>query len=97
MSKKDKEKILDEVWTEERVKDFLELTVPADVNADFFILSAAYKNMRVENFEQFLGFFTTAKRDLNATDEKGRTVLAIISTHRKGTAYATALKNAGAA
>ena len=96
MLKKDKEKVLDEVWTEARVKDFLDLSIPTNVNADFYVLSAAYKNMRLENFEQFLGFFTDAERNINACDEKGRNLLSIVQQHRKGGDYAKALQAAGA-
>ncbi|NRB37646.1 MAG: hypothetical protein HRU20_04155 [Pseudomonadales bacterium] len=96
MLKKDKVKVLDEVWTEERVKAFLDLETLEGVNADFHVLNMAYKNMRLENFEQFLAFFTAAKRDLNAQDEKGRTLLSLIAAHKKAAPYAEALKEAGA-
>ena len=96
MLKKDKEKVLDEVWTEQRVKDFLNLQTLEGINADFHVLNMAYKNMRLENFEQFLGFFNDAKRDINETDEKGRSLLSIISSHKKAADYSAALKSAGA-
>lgn len=96
MLKKDKEKVLDEVWTEARVKNFLELETIDGINADFHVLNMAYKNMRIENFEQFLGFFTAENRDLNAQDEKARTLLSIIAAHKKAAPYATALQSAGA-
>lgn len=96
MLKKDKVKVLDEVWTEERVKNFLDVETIEGINADFHVLNMAYKNMRIENFEQFLEFFTAAKRDLNATDEKGRSLLSIIAAHKKAAPYAEALTAAGA-
>ncbi|MCY4045774.1 MAG: PA4642 family protein [Cellvibrionales bacterium] len=94
MQKKDKEKVLDEVWTTERVKDFLALHVPAGENPDFYLLHMAYKNMRLENFEEFLAFFTAAGKDLNAKDSQDRTVLDLIKSHKKGQGYAAALESA---
>lgn len=92
MQKKDKEKVLDEVWTTERVKDFLNLTVPAGNNADFYVLHAAYKNMRIENFREFVDLFLANHRDITATNEKGQTVLDIIHTHKKSGEYAACLE-----
>ncbi|CAA0079320.1 Uncharacterised protein [BD1-7 clade bacterium] len=97
MLKKDKEKVLDEVWTTERVRDFLNLEAPAGVNADFHVLINAYRSMRIENFEQFLTFFQEANRDVNAKDAEGQTTLAIVNAHRKGDEYAAVLKQHGAA
>ena len=97
MQKKDKEKVLDEVWTEERVRDFLNLQAPAGINADHHVLINAYRSMRIENFEQFLGFFSAAGRDINAVDAEGQSVWNIVAAHRKGDEYAQALKANGAA
>lgn len=92
MLKKDKVKILDEVWTEERIKSFLNILPPEGVNTDFHILSSAYTSMRIENFEEFLEFFAEAKRDFNATNKSGQTIATIIKQHRHGTPYLEALK-----
>ena len=96
MSKKDKVKVLDEVWTEERVKDFLGLVTIEGINADFHVLHMAYKNMRIENFEQFLGFFIEANRDINAREEQDRSLVEIISHHKKAAPYVQALQASGA-
>ena len=96
MLKKDKEKILDEVWTEDRILGFLDL-IPLDgVDDDFHALSSSYKSMRLEDFDIFLGFFQEKNRNFNAKNPDGKTLLDIISTHRKGTPYTEALKQHGA-
>jgi len=92
MQKKDKEKVLDEVWTEDRVRSFLDLSAPADVDADYHVLYNAYKNMRIENFEQFLGFYQESGRNFNVSDKDGKTLIALIKEHKKSTDYATALE-----
>ncbi len=91
MQKKDKQKVLDEVWTEDRVRSFLDLSAPADVDADYHVLYNAYKNMRIENFEQFLGFYKEAGRNFNVSDKDGKALIDLIKEHRKSAAYADAL------
>lgn len=94
--KKDKEKVLDEVWTVERIRSFLDVLPPEGVNADFHKLLKAYQQMRADDFEQFVNFFVEAKLDINAKDPHGNSVLQIIGEHRHGADYAKILKNAGA-
>ena len=96
-AKKDKQTIVDEVWTLARVEAFLDLTPPADVNADFHVLKAAYQSMRIENFEQFLDFFTAKQRNINAQDNDGATLLQFVQQHRRSSDYAKALITCGAA
>lgn len=92
--KKDKEKVLDEVWTEERIRSFLDQQPPKGVNADFHVLYTAYKSMRLDDFELFLQFFKDAGRDAKATDPQGNTLIAIASLHRLGAPYAEAVNHA---
>ena len=94
--RKDKEKVVDEVWTDDRVKSFLEVRPHDEVEEDFHMLLKAYQSMRAADFELFVGFFTTESRDINATGKDGRTLLDIVSTHRHGVEYAAILKAAGA-
>ena len=94
--KKDKEKVLDEVWTKQRVIDFLEVKPAEDIEADFHVLLKAYQSMRVENFEEFVGFFVADGRNINATNPEGGTVLSIVKQHRNSTEYAGILTANGA-
>ena len=81
--------VTDEVWDDDRVKSFLAMA-PAGNNADFHVLLKAYRGMRLEDFKRFLEFFITAGRDLDAQDEKGRTLWSIIASHRQGAAFVDA-------
>ncbi|MFT5578182.1 MAG: hypothetical protein ACI9WS_000935 [Paraglaciecola psychrophila] len=94
--KKDKAKILDEVWTQQRVKDFLEIKTIADVEPDFHVLLKAYQSMRLENFEEFVGFFIADGRDINAFGADGQTVLSILLEHRNSTDYRAIMEANGA-
>jgi hypothetical protein len=80
--KKDKEKVLDEVWTEARVESFLHVEPPAGVDRDFHRLHKAYQSMRADNFDSFVAMFIADNGNINATNPEGETVLAIASQHR---------------
>lgn len=97
MLRKDKEKVLDEVWTQDHVRSFLDVRPFDGTNEDFYMLLRAYQSMRASDFELFLSFFTAQKRDVNAKGKEGQTVLEIVATHRHGVEYAAALTAAGAA
>jgi len=94
--KKDKLKVLDEVLSEDRIKQFLELLPPAGENADFHQLQKAYRGMPPQYFELFLEFFTENKRDINAVSHQGLTLLQEISKHKQAKEYADLLIRFGA-
>jgi hypothetical protein len=96
MLKKDKEKVIDEVWTDGRIREFLDQLPPAGVNTDFHMLWKAYQGMRADNFATFLAFFAAQQRDINATSPEGETVLVIAQQHAKSGEFVTLLKEAGA-
>lgn len=89
--KKDKEKVIDPVWGEERIREFLDLQPPANENADHHKLLKAYQSMREEDFDDFIGFFVTAGGILDSKNEKGQSVSDIIGTHRHGQPYLDAI------
>lgn len=93
--RKDKEKVLDEVWTEDHVKSFLQVRPHDGSDEDFHMLHKAYQSMRASDFALFVEFFTAEKRNLAATNRRGQTVMDIISTHRHGAEYAAILEAAG--
>jgi ankyrin repeat protein len=94
--RKDKEKVIDEVWTEDHVRSFLNARPHDGTDENFHMLHKAYQSMRASDFELFVSFFREQNRDVNATGRDGRTVLDIVSTHRHGPEYADILRKAGA-
>ena len=94
--KKDKVKVLDEVWTPEHVKSFLNVRPHDNTDEDFHMLLKAYQSMRVEDFALFVEYFSTENRQINAMGLDGRSVLEIVAEHRHGVEYADILKSAGA-
>src|SRR5690606_18909134 len=94
--RKDKEKVLGEVFNEERIKTFMNYTAPTGINADYHVLEKAYRGMRGENFETFLRLFVEAGKDVNAIGPEGKTLLQIVKSHRNSEEYITALEAVGA-
>ena len=94
--KKDKQKVLGEVFDDERIKTFLIYSAPVGVNVDFHCLERAYRGMKAENFETFVKFFVEDGRDLNATNTDGRTLLSLVKEHESFAEYAEILESAGA-
>ncbi len=94
--KKDKQKVLGEVFDDERVKSFLLFPAPEGVNPDFHVLEKAYRGMKAENFKSFVQFFLAEGKDINATGPDGKTLLAQVQTHRPGADYAKILTDNGA-
>jgi len=93
---KEKTAALDEVWTEARIREFLDTKPAAGVDADHHALLNAYQQMRVDDFEKFVGFFLEQGRNINAADPKGRTLLSYVAEHAKSADYADVLRRNGA-
>ena len=94
MQKKDKAKVLDEQWDDERVASFLEVRPGDGEDADYTLLLRAYQSMRDSDFARFIPLFSDAGRDLNAPGPDGRTLLELLSEHRYGEPYAAILRDA---
>ena len=94
--KKDKQKVIGEVFDDDRVRTFLIDRAPEGVNVDFHCLERAYRGMNADNFATFVQFFNEAGRDLNATNQDGRTLLSLVKEHSSFGDYAEILLKAGA-
>ena len=95
-AKKDKQKILGEVFDDQRVRSFLELQPPAGVDRDFHLMERAYRSMNIDNFATFMGFFCAAGYRVEAQSNDGKTLLQIVREHRLGQPYAEILGAHGA-
>jgi hypothetical protein len=94
--RKDKEKVLGEIFDDARIKTFLNYVAPVGINPDYHLLEKAYRGMRGENFATFVKFFVEAGKDINAVGPEGKTFLQTIKTHRSAEEYILALEAAGA-
>lgn len=94
--KKDKQKVLGEVFDNERIMTFLDFEPPAGTTKDFHLLEKAYRGMKAENFDTFLTLFKDANYDINAKNPNGHSILAIIEHHKQSKDYEEILKKHGA-
>ncbi len=94
--KKDKQKVLGEVFDDERIKTFLNYEAYGEANPDFHLLEKAYRGMKADNFATFLGFFKAEGHDINAKNQQNKTFLETIADHRQAEDYIAAMKAAGA-
>ncbi len=93
----DKKKVVDEVWDDDRVRSFLDKQpLGAETSADYSALLFAYRSMRSEDFQRFIGFYQEAGRDLDATSITGETLLQTIASHGRSDAFRQILVAAGA-
>ncbi len=93
----DKQKVVDEVWDDERIESFLHKSLMGDERSvDYSALLNAYRGMRAEDFERFLNLFVAAGRDVNAAANDGKTVLALLDSHRLAEPFRAALRAHGA-
>ena len=93
----DKAKVIDEIWTDERIRSFLDTRRPSqlgeDVAGDYYILLRAYQAMRIHDFERFLSYFEMEGGDLSAKGPNGETLDEYVSNHRKSGPFVQALRN----
>lgn len=94
--KKDKQKVLGEVFDDARIKTFLQYQAPAGVDPDYHLLEKAYRGMKAENFTTFIGFFLEEGRNINACNPEGHTLLTVASAHRNSESYVDILRQNGA-
>ena len=94
--KKDKVKILDEVLSEERIKEFLSLEPPATENVDFHRLQKAYRGMPPQYFEIFIELFKEQGGDISAPSKNGTTFIESIKNQKHAQAYIDILVSSNA-
>ena len=92
---KDKEKILGEVFNDERIKTFFNYHPPKNVNPDFHLLEKAYRGMNIDNFDTFVGFFLEKGYNINAKNAAGKSFTTIVNQHRHGKPYFIIMKKYG--
>lgn len=95
----DKQKVIDEVWTDDRIAEFLHTPHPKQLgqkfagDSDFYVLLRAYQAMRIHDFERFLNLFIDKGGNLNAKDHRDRSLVERIAHHRKATPFIDAIES----
>lgn len=96
MLKKDKQKVIGEELDELKVRRFLDMEPADEENADFHVLTKAYRGLPAEAFERFMAIYLEAGRTLNPTNQQGVSFLDSIRPHQSQQAYVAILEGLGA-
>jgi hypothetical protein len=92
--RKDKKQVIGEEIGDEPIKLFLTVEPADDTPPSLHKLVKAYRGLRIDDFERFLGFFVEAGFDLNAKDAQGHDFVALIQDQRLAEPYIAAIKAA---
>ena len=92
--RKDKKQVIGEEISDDSIKLFLAVE-PADATPpSLHKLIKAYRGLRVDDFERFVGFFKAEGYDLSATDAQGNDFVALIHDQRNAEPYIEVIKAA---
>jgi hypothetical protein len=92
--RKDKQQVIGEAIGDEPIKLFLSVE-PADATPpSLHKLVKAYRGLRIDDFERFVGFFVEAGYDLDAKDAQGQDFIALIQDQRQAEPYIEVIRAA---
>ena len=92
--RKDKKQVIGEEISDDSIKLFLAVE-PADATPpSLHKLVKAYRGLRIDDFERFVGFFVAEGYDLTATDAQGNDFIALIQDQRNAEPYIDVIKAA---
>ncbi|MCY1440322.1 hypothetical protein D9M71_565920 [compost metagenome] len=86
--------MIGEEITDDSIKLFLAVEPADSTPPSLHKLIKAYRGLRVDDFERFVGFFVEAGFDLNAKDEQGNDFIALIQDQRQAEPYIEVIKAA---
>jgi hypothetical protein len=92
--RKDKKQVIGEDMSDDAIKLFLDFEPADQTPPSLHKLIKAYRGLRIDDFERFIGFFLAAGYDLNACDADGRDFIALIADQRPAEPYIEVVKTA---
>jgi hypothetical protein len=85
--RKDKKQVIGDEISDDYIKSFLQFE-PADASSpSHHKLIKAYRGLRIDDFERFVGFFVEAGYDVDGKDEHGNTFAQVIGDQRNAPEY----------
>ena len=85
--RKDKKQVIGDEIGDESIKLFLQPEPADDTPPSLHKLIKAYRGLRIDDFERFLGFFVAAGYDLDARNSKGQSFVDLIADQRQDAPY----------
>ncbi|MCY1212938.1 hypothetical protein D9M71_89820 [compost metagenome] len=92
--RKDKKQVIGEEISDDSIKLFLAVEPADSTPPSLHKLIKAYRGLRIDDFERFVGFFVEAGYDLNAKDANGNDIIALIQDQRMAAPYIEVIKAA---
>jgi hypothetical protein len=92
--RKDKKQVIGEEISDDSIKLFLAVEPADSTPPSLHKLIKAYRGLRIDDFERFVGYFVEAGYDLNAKDENGNDFIALIQDQRMAEPYIEVIKAA---
>ncbi|TDV38818.1 hypothetical protein EDF87_12259 [Pseudomonas helmanticensis] len=85
--RKDKKQVIGDEIGDEQIKLFLDFEPVDATSPSLHKLIKAYRGLRIDDFERFLGFFVEAGYDVDGKDEQGKTFVEQIKDQRNAAEY----------
>ncbi|EZP31185.1 PA4642 family protein [Pseudomonas sp. RIT288] len=85
--RKDKKQVIGDEIGDEQIKLFLDFEPVDATSPSLHKLIKAYRGLRIDDFERFLGFFVEAGYDVDGKDEQGKTFVELIADQRNAPDY----------
>ena len=85
--RKDKKQLIGDEIGDAQIKLFLDFEPVDATSPSLHKLIKAYRGLRIDDFERFLGFFVEAGFDLDGKDEHGKDFVALIQDQRHADEY----------
>ena len=85
--RKDKKQVIGDEIADDSIKLFLQPEPADDTPPSLHKLIKAYRGLRIDDFERFLGFFVAAGYDLDARDAKGQSFIDLVADQRQARPY----------
>jgi hypothetical protein len=92
--RKDKRQVIGDEMGDEQIKLFLDFEPVDATSPSLHKLIKAYRGLRVDDFQRFVGFFKEAGYDLNGQDAQGQDFIALIKDQRNAPEYIEIIENA---
>ena len=85
--RKDKKQLIGDEIGDEQIKLFLDFEPVDATSPSLHKLIKAYRGLRIDDFERFLGFFVAAGFDVDGKDAQGKTFIDLIADQRNALEY----------
>lgn len=92
--RKDKKQVIGDEIGDEQIKLFLDFEPVDATSPSLHKLIKAYRGLRIDDFERFLGFFVAAGYDVDGKDEQGKTFVELIADQRNASDYIELIEKA---